>query len=157
MPTRVDYAEVLDLFLWTMDKLARPTLANLLAGYEEYAHRPENIHLFRHLERQRFLEQTGKRGQEPVFRITAEGIARTYSAHKDRHSSPQPGRFVPSIRTRGLDFQRQLVVFYSVNRALVQTSPVVGTSSLDSRTFDFRGIADWLRPGSRPVQRAPSM
>jgi phenylacetic acid degradation operon negative regulatory protein len=73
---RLDYAEVLDLFLWTMDKLTRPTLQNLLAGYEEYAHRPGNVHLFLRLEQQRLLERTGKDGKEPVYRITTDGIQR---------------------------------------------------------------------------------
>ena len=72
---RLDYAEVLDLFLWTMDKLTRPTLCNLLAGYEEYAHRPENRAAFYQLERQRFLERNG-RGTCATYRITAEGVRR---------------------------------------------------------------------------------
>jgi phenylacetic acid degradation operon negative regulatory protein len=71
------YAEVLDLFLWTMDSLTRPTFSNLLAGYEEYSHRPMNRNLLLELERQRFLEQTGRVGKDPVYRITAAGIERT--------------------------------------------------------------------------------
>jgi DNA-binding transcriptional regulator PaaX len=76
MSIHVDYAEILDLFVWTMDTLTRPTMRNLLAGYEEYAHRPENIHLFLRLEKRRFIEQTGERGREPSYRIAAEGVAR---------------------------------------------------------------------------------
>jgi DNA-binding transcriptional regulator PaaX len=72
---RLDYAEVLDLFLWTMDKLTKPTLHNLLAGYDEYAHRAENRQLFYGLERQRLLQRTGH-GAQATYRVTASGIQR---------------------------------------------------------------------------------
>jgi len=73
---RLDYAEVLDLFFWTMDKLTRPTLQNLLAGYEEYAHRPDHVRLFLRMERQGLLERADSSGTEPVYCITADGIRR---------------------------------------------------------------------------------
>jgi phenylacetic acid degradation operon negative regulatory protein len=75
MKQRLDYAEVLDLFLWTMDKLARPTFNNLLAGYEEYEHRGESRALFHELERRQFLQRTGD-GPRATYRITAEGVRR---------------------------------------------------------------------------------
>ena len=75
MKHRLDYAEVLDLFLWAMDKLSRPTLHNLLAGYEEYEHRGENRALFHELKRRQLLRQTGT-GPRATYRITAEGVRR---------------------------------------------------------------------------------
>jgi phenylacetic acid degradation operon negative regulatory protein len=69
--------EILDLFLWSMDQLSRPTLHNMLAGYEEYAHRPGNIQRLRRLEKLRYLERVGNTGKELVYRITAAGVQRT--------------------------------------------------------------------------------
>jgi len=96
---RLGYEEVLDLFLWTTDMLTRPTLHNLLAGYEEYAHRPGNVHLFLRLEQRRFLERVGKTDKEPIYRITADGIqrARVYDPQADW--------------TRSWDGQWRVVVF----------------------------------------------
>jgi phenylacetic acid degradation operon negative regulatory protein len=73
---RLACEEILDLFLWTMDTLTRPTLQNMLSGYEAYAHRRENLPRLRRLEHLRYLERVGGSGKEPVYRITAEGVRR---------------------------------------------------------------------------------
>jgi phenylacetic acid degradation operon negative regulatory protein len=72
---RVDYAELLDLFVWGVDKLTRPTLHNLLAGYEEYAHRSDRRGWLKRLEEQKLVERTG-RGKRAQFTITGVGRQR---------------------------------------------------------------------------------
>jgi phenylacetic acid degradation operon negative regulatory protein len=80
---QVDYRELLDVFLWGLDKLTRPTLSNLLAGYEEFAQRPEHRELLQRLERQRLLHRQG-RGAGAVFTITETG--------RQRLAAPSPQR-----------------------------------------------------------------
>jgi len=72
---RIDYVEVLEMFLWGLDKLMCPTFNNLLAGYEEFAHRPGNRELLRRLERQGLIQRQG-RGQNASFSITETGRQR---------------------------------------------------------------------------------
>jgi len=69
------YAEILDLFCWGMETLTRPTLSNLLAGYEEYAHRSGSENLLERLEREELLARQG-RGKHAKFSITATGWLR---------------------------------------------------------------------------------
>ncbi len=73
--TKINYAEVLDLFCWGMDKLTRPTLRNLVAGYDEYAHRKRFDHLVERLRHEKLLERRG-RGEQARFSITAKGWER---------------------------------------------------------------------------------
>ena len=68
----VNCAEVLDLFCWGMDKLSKPTLRNLLAGYEEYAYQTHRDQLLCRLQRQQLIEREG-RGSQAAFRITTIG------------------------------------------------------------------------------------
>jgi phenylacetic acid degradation operon negative regulatory protein len=70
--TRLDYAEILEMFLWGVDKMMRPTLHNLLAGFEEFEHRKPNAKLFERLEKGGLIEKTG-RGRHAVFQITDAG------------------------------------------------------------------------------------
>jgi len=69
---KVDYVEVLDLFLWGLDKLMRPTLGNMLAGFEEFQHRPENRELLRRMERRKLIQRHGD-GPRATFSITEQG------------------------------------------------------------------------------------
>jgi phenylacetic acid degradation operon negative regulatory protein len=72
---RVDYADILDLFCWGMDKLTRPTLRNLLAGYEEYAHRRQSTQVLLRLEQAMLIRRSGKKSAT-TFCITAKGWER---------------------------------------------------------------------------------
>jgi len=69
------YAEILDLFCWGMETLTRPTLSNLLAGYEGYAHRGRTESLLERLQREELLRREG-RGKHAKFTITAAGWLR---------------------------------------------------------------------------------
>jgi phenylacetic acid degradation operon negative regulatory protein len=71
----IDYAEVLVLFLWGMDKLTRPTFGNLLAGYEQFEHHAEIQELLHRLTRKGLVRRTG-RGEKATFVITPTGRAR---------------------------------------------------------------------------------
>jgi phenylacetic acid degradation operon negative regulatory protein len=83
---RLDYAEMLDLFCWGLDKLSRPTLANLLAGYEEYEHgRGASLAIWR-LERERLIQRT-RAGKRIEFAITATGQQRLPVCEPQRHWS----------------------------------------------------------------------
>jgi phenylacetic acid degradation operon negative regulatory protein len=80
---QIEYAEILEVFLWGLDKLMRPTFNNMLAGYEEFAHRPENRDLLRRLEQHRLIQRQG-RGKHAVFTITETG--------RQRLAAPDPRR-----------------------------------------------------------------
>jgi phenylacetic acid degradation operon negative regulatory protein len=68
--------DLLDLFCWGMDQFRQPTLANLLAGYEQYAHHREAAKAIARLRAQQLVERHG-RGQDATFTITAKGWQRT--------------------------------------------------------------------------------
>jgi phenylacetic acid degradation operon negative regulatory protein len=67
---RIDYQEILDVFAWSFDQLTRPTLHNLLAGYEEYAYRTGRNRVLKSLQAQNLIQKEG-RGQDATFTITA--------------------------------------------------------------------------------------
>ena len=69
---RIQMDEVLDVFCWGLDKFMRPTLVNLLSGYEEYEHSSRSLRVTRHLERHKWISRTG-RGKNATFAITADG------------------------------------------------------------------------------------
>ena len=69
---RIDYADILDLFCWGIDKLTRPTLRNLLAGYEEYAHRRQSTQVLLRLEQAMLISRSGKKSAT-TFCITSKG------------------------------------------------------------------------------------
>jgi DNA-binding transcriptional regulator PaaX len=71
--------EVLDLFVWGMDKLMQPTLHNLLAGYDEYAQYSQTAKLLERLRKQELLARHGH-GKTACFTITAKGRARLPAA-----------------------------------------------------------------------------
>jgi DNA-binding transcriptional regulator PaaX len=66
------FLEVLDFFTWGMDKLTRPTIANLLGGYEQYARHSQTTALLQRLENKGLLERSG-RGARAAFTITVAG------------------------------------------------------------------------------------
>lgn len=70
---KVDYSEILDLFFWGLDKLSRPTLHNLLAGYPEFARHDRTKRLIERLEANQLLKRTG-RGRHAIFSITGKGV-----------------------------------------------------------------------------------
>ncbi len=74
---RIDYWELFDLFAWGLGKLARPTICNLLAGYDEYAEGRGMDACLRRLEAKKLLRKSG-RGEDAVFTITER--ARAHSA-----------------------------------------------------------------------------
>ena len=77
--TGIDYGHLLDLFCWGMDTLSRPTLRNLLAGYEEYQHfNPDR--LLQRLAREKLIVRT-RRGNEAKFQITEAGRQRVGTVH----------------------------------------------------------------------------
>ncbi len=70
----VDYAEILDTFLWGMDTLTNPTFGNLVGGYGEYDARRRS-QLLRRMQEAKLIEWTG-RGTRATFTITATGLKR---------------------------------------------------------------------------------
>jgi len=76
----LDYLEILDLFCWGLDKLARPTLHNLLMGYEEYPHYGNGRRVIHRMRQQQLLRQS-QEGREPVYSITAKGRERLRVIH----------------------------------------------------------------------------
>jgi phenylacetic acid degradation operon negative regulatory protein len=58
-----------------MDKFTKPTLGNLLAGYEEFEHRAEIQELLHRLTRKGLVRRTGH-GEKATFAITTAGRAR---------------------------------------------------------------------------------
>lgn len=69
----IDYCEILDLFFWGLDKLSRPTLHNLLAGYPEFARHDHANRLMRRLVKDQLVKRTG-RGRQATFSITSQGV-----------------------------------------------------------------------------------
>jgi len=84
----LDYAEVLDLFCWGLDKLSRPTLSNLLAGYEEYEHRYGTSRAIWRLERERLIHRS-RTGRRIEFVVTAAGQKRLPVFEPQPHWSRQ--------------------------------------------------------------------
>jgi phenylacetic acid degradation operon negative regulatory protein len=78
-----DRAEMLDVFFWGLTKLAQPTLANLLMGYEEYSHRSGSMRLIERLRHEDWIAARG-RGARAEFTITDKGQQRV------RVVEPQP-------------------------------------------------------------------
>jgi phenylacetic acid degradation operon negative regulatory protein len=76
----IDYADVLILFLWGMDKLTRPTLRNLLAGFEEFEHRRDVEPLLRRLQKRELVQRRG-RADRATFMITPKGRQRVREFH----------------------------------------------------------------------------
>ncbi|MBM3861056.1 MAG: hypothetical protein FJ395_15610 [Verrucomicrobia bacterium] len=70
-----DGTDILDLFCWGMEKLTRPTLSNLLSGYEEYEHRYGASRAIWRLERERWIQRT-RSGKQIVFTLTVDGRQR---------------------------------------------------------------------------------
>jgi phenylacetic acid degradation operon negative regulatory protein len=70
---RVDYMEILDVFLWGVYQLSRPTLYNLLAGYPEFSRREQMVRLVQRLEHGRLISRTGQ-GEQATFAITTRGM-----------------------------------------------------------------------------------
>jgi phenylacetic acid degradation operon negative regulatory protein len=71
----IDYAELLDVFFWGLDKLTRPTMHNILFSYDEYASPNRRDRLLTGLEQQGLVEHQG-RGAQATYRITAVGRQR---------------------------------------------------------------------------------
>lgn len=72
MPRNIDWWEVLDVLCWGVDKLARPTFSNLLAGYDEDRYRTLGRAFWRRLEKERWIVRSGQ-GAGTTFSITAKG------------------------------------------------------------------------------------
>ena len=66
-----------------MDKLTRPTLRNLTAGYEEYAYRQGLSRSLRRLERERLVVQS-RVGRDLVYTITTAGRQRQPQCDPER-------------------------------------------------------------------------
>jgi DNA-binding transcriptional regulator PaaX len=69
-PSLVD--DLLLLFFWTAEKMARPTLCHLLESFEEWEYRTRIGHRLRYLERRSLIERRNQAGQ-PLFGLTAAG------------------------------------------------------------------------------------
>ena len=76
----IDPVEVLELLAYAADKLSRPTLRNLLAGFEEFEHRPENVRWLESLRARNLVEKSG-RGRWAVYNVTEAG--RRFSQRPD--------------------------------------------------------------------------
>jgi phenylacetic acid degradation operon negative regulatory protein len=65
--------ELLNLLLWSADKLARPTFRNLTGSYEGWAYRNGLLRQVSTLEKGQFIEVRGEVPAERVYRLTAQG------------------------------------------------------------------------------------
>jgi hypothetical protein len=65
--------ELLNLLLWTADRLMRPTFRNLTDSYEGWAYRNGLSRQVRILEKESLLEARGDSPDERVFRLTDRG------------------------------------------------------------------------------------
>lgn len=65
--------ELLNLLLWTADRLVRPTFRNLTDSYESWAYRNGFLPQLDKLEKLRLLERRQVASQERLYRLTAEG------------------------------------------------------------------------------------
>jgi len=74
---------MLDVFFWGLNMLTRPTLANLLTGYEEHSHRSGSMRLIERLRHEEWIAARG-RGARARFTITEKGRQRV------RVVEPQP-------------------------------------------------------------------
>jgi DNA-binding transcriptional regulator PaaX len=69
---RFDSIDLLDAFVWAMDRLSKPTFRNLVAGVSDPAEYRRTVRLLREMERKKWVSRMGKRLDE-VFAITAKG------------------------------------------------------------------------------------
>jgi phenylacetic acid degradation operon negative regulatory protein len=69
---RVEAAEVLEMMAFGADKITRPTFRNLLAGFEEFEHRPKNERWLEHLRARQWVKKSG-RGHWAVYQLTEAG------------------------------------------------------------------------------------
>jgi DNA-binding transcriptional regulator PaaX len=81
---KIDYTDLLICFYWAMDSLTRPTLRNLTAGYEEFAHRRDIQGLLQALRRGGLIERTHPRGRA-VYRLTDKGRRRAQPPDPTAH------------------------------------------------------------------------
>jgi phenylacetic acid degradation operon negative regulatory protein len=65
--------ELLNLLLWSADKLARPTFRNLTDSYESWAYRNGLERQVSNLQKGRMIESGGDTAEERVYRLTAQG------------------------------------------------------------------------------------
>ena len=65
--------ELLNLLLWSADKLMRPTFRNLTDSYESWAYRTNPLPQAAKLEKQRLLERDSKSPSDRLYRLTEHG------------------------------------------------------------------------------------
>lgn len=66
-------AELLNLLLWSADKLARPTFRNLTDSYESWAYRNGLLKQVGRLESQQLLERDASSPDDRIYRLTWKG------------------------------------------------------------------------------------
>jgi len=65
--------ELLNLLLWSAEKLARPTFRNLTESYESWAYRNGLLRQLATLERRQLLERETSSNDDRLYRLTAQG------------------------------------------------------------------------------------
>ena len=107
MRNKIDWDEVLDVFVWALDKLTRPTFNNLMRGFEEDRYRSYGPRIFHQLEREKFLRRHGK-GKEVYFVASDKVKARETNGRDPEQcwAAPWDGRWwlltfdIPQIRNK---------------------------------------------------------
>src|ERR1043165_9196726 len=65
--------ELLNLLLWSAEKLARPTFRNLTESYESWAYRNGLLRQLATLERRQLLDRETSSNDDRLYRLTAQG------------------------------------------------------------------------------------
>lgn len=65
--------ELLNLLLWSVDTLARPTFRNLSAGYEGWAYRTGLLKQTARLEQRKLIERNSNEKNDRLYRLSARG------------------------------------------------------------------------------------
>jgi phenylacetic acid degradation operon negative regulatory protein len=65
--------ELLNLLLWSFEKLARPTFRNLTDSYESWAFRNGLLRTIRYLHKQELVERDHSKPDDRMYRLTAKG------------------------------------------------------------------------------------
>src|SRR5262245_9872391 len=73
LPMQPRTEQLLNLLLWSAEKLARPTFRNLTDSYESWAHRKGLKRQVASLEKQRLLERDPSMPDDRLYRLTWQG------------------------------------------------------------------------------------
>jgi len=132
--------ELLDLLLWSADRLARPTFRNFNDSYESWAYRNGFLKQVTRLEHRHLLERDPNLPDDRIFRLTEPGRLQALG-----------GRDPPARWSRTWDGRWRLVVFDVPTTQNAQRKRL--QRYLKEKNFGFLQQSVWITPDALEEER----